>query len=146
MSFSHSHMLDVIARFAALLALTALLMLGAPISEAAEAEAPETSEQYIKVNPLNISIIKNSRVRGMLQVEINLNVEDNQLHDRALKLYPRLHDAYVLALRFYATNHIKMSHLPNVEQIAQVLQTVTNDVLKQQGAEVLLSQVMVHRS
>ncbi len=146
MSFFHSHVLESFVRLAVLLGLTALLVLGTPSAMAAEAEAPETSDQYIKITPLNISIIQESRIRGILQVEINLDVPNETLHERALMLYPRLQDAYMLALRFYATNHLKVSHLPNVEQITHVLQTVTNDVLKQPGARVLLSQVMIQRS
>ena len=112
---------------------------------AAEASRPETNESFIAIDAMNISIIKDLRVRGMLQVEIGLDVPDEDLRETALILYPRLQNAYVMALRYYTGNRLPLFTTPDVFQIATLLQQVTDEVLHRPGARVLLSQVMVHK-
>ena len=125
-----------------------LMLLGAVYAapaQAAGAEGPQSTRSFIAVAPLNISILKGLRSQGMLQIEVSLEIEDDDLRDRALKIYPRLQDAYVIALRHYASNQMRLYKVPNVEQIALMLQEITDQVLRQKGSRILLSQVMLHR-
>ncbi len=113
--------------------------------QATEASRPQSAEAFIALDPLNISIIQNLRIRGLLQVEVGLDVPDSDLRSRTLALYPRLQDAYVQVLQFYAANRLDVRRVPDVNEIARVLQAVTDKVLQQKGAHLLLSQVMLQR-
>jgi hypothetical protein len=54
---------------------------------------------------------------------------------------PILRDAYVRNLMSYAWTHIRPSQQPDVVEIANRLQLVTNRTLRRAGARVLLAQV-----
>ena len=63
-------------------------------AQAAEESRPESAEGYVAISPLNISIVKDFQVQGMLQVEIGLDIPDKKLREQALKIYHRLEDTY----------------------------------------------------
>lgn len=112
---------------------------------AEESSEPQSTDSFLPIDPLNISIIQKLKIRGILQVVISLDIHDDKLRDKAMALYPRLQDAYVQSLRFYSANRLNVKKIPNVDEIARTLQTTTNSVLREVGATVLLSQVMVQR-
>ena len=128
-----------------LAALVAALLLAPKPIEAAESVRPESDASYVIINPMNISIIQNARVRGMLQVELGLDIPDDELRATAIQLAPRLQDAYVIAMRHYTTNQLKLYQVPNANLIGDILQNVTTQVLGGDGAIVLLSQIMLHK-
>jgi len=112
---------------------------------ASESSEPESSNEFVTIDPLNISVIQKLRIRGILQVVISLDIPDEKLREKALALYPRLQDAYVQSLRLYSANRLRIRYIPNVDEIARTLQLTTNSVLRGKGATVLLSQVMVQQ-
>ena len=126
-------------------AVTAALLVASQPIQAAETVRPESDASYVIVNAMNVSIIQNARVRGMLQIEIGLDVPDDDLRETAIQLAPRLQDAYVIALRHYTTNRLKLYQVPDANLIGNILQNVTTQVLGQKGAVVLLSQIMLHK-
>lgn len=129
-----------------LLTLLAALTIAPPVSHSAsEASRPESAQSYVSFDPFNISIIQNLRMRGMLQVEFGLDVPDSELRDKTLMLDARLQDAYLQSLQFYSSHRLQLYYTPNVEEIALTLQAVTDKVLGQPGAHILLNQVMLHR-
>ncbi len=129
-----------------LLTLLAALTAAAPASLGApEASRPESAQSYVSFDPFNISVVQKLRIRGMLQVEFGLDVPDSELRDRALMLDARLQDAYLQSLQFYTSHRLQLFYTPNAEEIALTLQAVTDKLLGQPGAHVLLGQVMLHR-
>jgi len=122
----------------------ALVLMTRPV-EAAETVRPASDASYVIINAMNVSIIQNSRVRGMLQIELGLDVADDDLRESAILLAPRLQDAYLIALRHYTTNQLKLYKVPDANLIGDILQNVTTQVLGEEGAIVLLSQIMLHR-
>ena len=128
-----------------LVALTCALILMTRPAEAAETVRPASDASYVIINAMNVSIIQNARVRGMLQIELGLDVPDDDLRETAIQLAPRLQDAYLIALRHYTTNQLTLYKVPDANLIGDILQKVTTQVLGEEGAIVLLSQIMLHR-
>ena len=114
-------------------------------ARAAETVRPASDASYVIINAMNVSIIQDARVRGMLQIELGLDVPDDELRETAIQLAPRLQDAYLIALRHYTTNQLQLYHVPDANLIGDILQNVTTQVLGEEGAIVLLSQIMLHK-
>jgi flagellar basal body-associated protein FliL len=110
--------------------------------EAAEHKTTQ-SESYINIAPLYASILDGVRPRGLLMVEVGLDVPDAKLRERVNHSLPALRDAYVQNLLTYAATSVRPWRQPNVEDIANRLQTVTNRVIGRDGAKVLMAQTAI---
>ena len=81
--------------------------------------------------------------RGVLTVEIGLDVPDAKLRD-GLELYlPLLYSAYVSALQPYALG-LAPGQPANADFISITLQRETDRVLKRRGAKVLLGSILLN--
>lgn len=128
---------------AALAALTA----GAE-SRAAEAPGPAQhkttqSESYVIVEPIYASILDGTRSRGLLLVELGLDVPDPKLRGRVNHALPTLRDAYVRSLLTYASTAVRPWRQPSVEDLANRLQTITDRTMGREGARVLMAQTAI---
>ena len=101
------------------------------------------SESYIMIEPMYASILDGIKPRGLLLVELGLDVPDARLRDRVTQNLPALRDAYVRSLLTYAATAVRPWRQPNVEDIANRMQTITNRVLGREGAKVLMAQTAV---
>ena len=101
------------------------------------------SESYLMVDPLYTSIVDDSHPLGLLMLGIGLDVPDADLRDKIERDMPQLRDAYVRSLMAYTATSVRSWRQPDVAAIADRLQGVTDRVLKQKGARVLLAQVMI---
>ena len=88
------------------------------------------SESYIMLEPMYATILNGSRPNGMLMVAIGLDIPDAGLRNDATRAMPILRDAYVRNLMSYAWTHIRPSEQPDVVEIANRLQLVTNHTLR----------------
>jgi flagellar basal body-associated protein FliL len=89
------------------------------------------------------SILDGIKPRGLLLVELGLDVPDAKLRDRVTQNLPALRDAYVRSLLTYAATAVRPWRQPNVEDIANRMQTITNRVVGREGAKVLMAQTAV---
>jgi len=115
---------------------------------AAEATGPAQhkttqSESYVIIEPLYASILDGARSHGLLLVELGLDVPDEKLRDRVNKSLPNLRDAYVRSLLTYAATSVRAWRQPNVEDIATRMQAITDRVMGQPGARVLMAQTAI---
>lgn len=101
------------------------------------------SESYMMVDPFYASIIDGSRPQGLLMVGFGLDVPDAALRSRIDHEMPRLRDAYVRCLMAFAAVNVRSWRQPDVIDLADRLQTVTDRYLARKGAKVLLAQVMI---
>ena len=130
-------------------ALALCCLLGAGSAGAAEddkkgaAHKTTQSESYVPIEPMYASIIDGTRSRGLLMVEIGLDIPDAKLRDRVTPNLPALRDAYVQSLLIYAATAVRPTRQPNVEDIANRLQTITNRVVGREGAKVLMAQTAI---
>ena len=125
-----------------------LCLFGVSRANAAEANQPAQhkttqSESYIGIDPLYASILDGTRPRGLLMVEIGLDVPDSALRERVNQSLPALRDAYVRSLLTYAATSVRAWRQPSVEDIANRMQTITNNVIGHQGAKVLMAQTAI---
>jgi flagellar basal body-associated protein FliL len=113
------------------------------------ASAAETEKKkggglsYIQLPALTATVMRPTGRRGVLTVEVGLDVPDTKLHDRAAASTPRLRDAYVRYMQIYAAS-IPPGGLPNPDAIGSALQRSTDQVLAQPGARLLLGTIMVN--
>jgi flagellar basal body-associated protein FliL len=101
------------------------------------------SESYVIIEPLYASILDGARPRGLLMVELGLDVPDGQLRDKINRSLPTLRDAYVRSLLIYASTAVRPWRQPSVEDIANRLQTITDRMVGRQGARVLMAQTAI---
>jgi flagellar basal body-associated protein FliL len=114
----------------------------------AESNAPAQrkttqSESYIQIEPMYASILDGIKPRGLLLVEVGLDVPDAKLRDRVTQNLPALRDAYVRSLLTYASTAVRPWRQPNVEDIATRMQTITDRLVGGPGAKVLMSQTAI---
>jgi len=104
---------------------------------------PTQLESYVMVEPLYASILQGARSRGLLLVEIGLDVPDAKLRDRVNQELPILRDAYVRSLLVFAATAVRPWRQPNVEEIAGRMQAITDHMLGRPGARVLMAQTAI---
>lgn len=104
------------------------------------------SESYVIIEPLYASILDGARSRGLLLVELGLDVPDEKLREKVTQSLPNLRDAYVRSLLSYASTSVRAWRQPNVEDIAKRMQIITDRVMGQQGAHVLMAQTAIRLS
>jgi flagellar basal body-associated protein FliL len=99
------------------------------------------SESYIMLEPMYATIIDSNRPSGMLMVAIGLDIPDAKLRAQVERAMPLLRDDYVRSLMSYAWSYIRPWQQPDVADIADRLQRVTDRALHRPGARVLLAEV-----
>jgi flagellar basal body-associated protein FliL len=127
-----------------------LLLLPMAAQAAEEGEPPKSSEHkltqsksYLALEPIYATIVDDNRAQGMLMVGIGLDVPDDALREVATRSMPVLRDAYVRSLVAFTTTTVHTTAQPDVMQIADRLQSVTDRALGKKGAKILLAQVAI---
>ena len=132
----------------AVAAFAAGFLLSASLAQAAENAQPAQrkttqSESYIPVEPMYASILDGVRPRGLLLVEVGLDVPDVDLRGLVNQALPVLRDAYVRSLLIYAANAVRPYRQPNIEDIANRMQAITDKVMGRKGAQILMAQTAI---
>lgn len=99
------------------------------------------SESYIMIEPMYSTILEGDRPVGMLMIGVGLDIPDAKLRGEAEHAMPVLQDAYVRNMMSYATTSVRAWRQPDVAEIADRLQRVTDRALGRKGARILLAQV-----
>jgi hypothetical protein len=123
-----------------------LLLLIPSNSHAAEAPAQRKttqSESYVVIDPMYATILDGNRPRGLLMVELGLDVPDGTLRERVNHALPALRDAYVRSLMAYGATAVRPYRQPSVDDIAERMQVITDRLMGQQGAKVLMAQTAI---
>ena len=128
---------------AATLAFAVFAFAGA--ANASEAPAPAQrkttqSESYIVIDPMYATIIEGNKPRGLLMVELGLDIPDAALRERVNHALPALRDAYVRSLIAYGATAVRAWRQPSVDDIAERMQAVTDRLVGGPGAKVLMAQ------
>ena len=101
------------------------------------------ADSYVPLEPLYASILEGIRPRGLLLVELGLDVPDEKLRTQVSRALPRLRDAYLRNLLVYAATAVRPYRQPSVDDIAGRLQAITDKVMGTKGAEVLMTQTAI---
>jgi flagellar basal body-associated protein FliL len=120
-------------------------LLGAGQALAADPQVPAQhkttqSESYVAIEPIYSSILDGNKPRGLLLVEFGLDIPDAALRNRVNGAMPVLRDSYVRSLANYAAVAVRPWKQPNIDDIANRIQAVTDRVLGEKGARVLMAQ------
>ncbi len=129
------------------LSLTALMVGAALMSLAAAAQADPAErkkgggETFLQLPTLTTTLTHRDHSRGVLTVEVGLDIQNGALRQRAAASIPLLRAAYVAELQAYAPS-IPLGGPPNPDLIVSLLQRATTRVLGQDGAVLLIGTVL----
>ncbi|MDZ4374332.1 MAG: hypothetical protein U1C74_23320 [Phenylobacterium sp.] len=98
---------------------------------------------YLPIQSLLGGTVQRGRRRGVLAVDLGLDIPDEALRIRAEQSTPRLRAAYLQVIQSYAAG-LPQGALPNADYIGQTLQRQTDAVLGKPGAKVLLGSIIVN--
>ena len=98
-------------------------------------------ESFLQLPTLTATIFRADGGRGVLQVDVGLDIPDGALRQRASHSVPRLQDAYTRQLLIYAPA-IPPGAPPNPDIISQELQRATDQTLGKPGAKLLLGTIL----
>ncbi len=127
--------------FLAVFAASALL---APLPGRAEEGGEKKSVQpYLPLPPVAVSVFRQGGRRGVLTVELGVDVRDPRLRTRIELYQPLLKSAYVSALQPYALG-LAPGEPPNADYISLTLQRETDRVLGRNGAKLLLGSILMN--
>ncbi|MDB5494680.1 MAG: hypothetical protein JWP86_2017 [Phenylobacterium sp.] len=129
-----------------LLVLIALAPAAAPIAAlAADGDKKKKSGgvSYIPIETLTGATTKPDGRRGVLTVEVGLDVPNAALRARTQAIMPRIRAAYVQTIMIYAAG-LPPGSAPNADFLAAALQRETDRALGQAGARLLLGAILVN--
>jgi hypothetical protein len=98
---------------------------------------------YIQIDTLTATILRADGRRGVLSLELGVDVPDAGLRWRAEASIPLLRAVYSEVLRTYATG-LATGTVPNADYLARELQRQTDMALGRPGARVLLGSILVN--
>jgi len=104
------------------------------------------SESYVVVEPIYSTILDGNKPRGLLMIELGLDVPDGALRTRVNQSLPNLRDAYVRSLLIYSATAVRPWRQPDIDDIAKRLQAITDRVIGREGARVLMAQAVMRLS
>jgi hypothetical protein len=123
-------------------ALALPLVLAASVALAAPADKKKGGgDSFLQLPTLTATIFRADGRRGVLTVDIGLDIPDGGLRQRASMSVPLLRAAYTQALSIYAPS-INPGAPPNPDLIGAQLQRATDQVLGRPGATVLLGTIL----
>ena len=130
-------------RRSVLLAVFLAFALAAPAGAAKTAAVHKItqSESYLMIDPIYTTIMDGNNIVGLLMIGIGLDVPNGELRTQAETRMPVLRDVYVRSLLAYSATSVRPWRQPDVGEIADRLQRVTDRTLNRKGARILLAQV-----
>jgi hypothetical protein len=128
-----------------LIALAALLAAPslAAASEGKDGKKKTGGDSYVPLDTLTAYMPKPNGRRGVMTVDVGLDIPDGRLRDRAELLLPRLRASFVQSVQIYAGG-LPYGTAPDPQFLGRTLQRSTDQILGRPGARVLLGAVIVN--
>jgi hypothetical protein len=98
---------------------------------------------FIQLDSLTATTTRANGRRGVMSVEVGVDVLDASLHARAAQSTPRLQAAFAEVVRIYAAG-LPPGAPPNPDYLSMALQRQTDQILGRPGAKLLLGTVLVN--
>lgn len=99
------------------------------------------SQSYVTIDPIYTTIMDGDSPQGLLMVGVGLDIPNADLRDETVANMPALRDAYVRSLMAYSATSVRYWRQPDVADMADRLQRVTDRMVGRPGARLLLAQV-----
>jgi len=115
--------------------------LAAP-ARAASSGGSASAETYIPLPICTATIVHGDGRRGVLSIELGVDIPDAALRARAQQGAPRLRAAFNTAAQGFAAAGLRPGWPPDIDQLAAALQRAADGALGRPGARVLLGTVM----
>jgi hypothetical protein len=127
------------------LIVASLLLLAPGLAMAQEKEQHKKGggASFIELDPLSATILRPDGRRGVMTVDVGIDVPDPALHARAAQSTPLLIAAFSEVVRSYAAGLPPMG-APNADYLSLRLQRATDMTLGRPGARLLLGNVLVN--
>lgn len=100
-------------------------------------------ESFVQLPTIAATILRADHSRGVMTVEVGVDVRDGALRKRAEQSVPLLRDAFLREMLTYAPT-IPAGAPPNPDVISAQLQHAADATLGRPGAKVLLGTVLVN--
>lgn len=115
-------------------------------SSAPPKEVEEEVGEFLPIEPISVAMYnKRKRLAGTMTVVMQLRIEDKDQMKEAMKIMPRLKNAYMQETLKLALNFFEISRPVNANLLGRSLQNVTNMVLKHDKARVLIGDIAVQK-
>lgn len=98
---------------------------------------------HVKVKPLNISIIQDGKIRGLLYISMSLETGSRDLRDGVVNVRPKLRDAYIRTLTRYASNQMNPNKPVSIMLMKKLLQRSTDWILGDSTVTVIIGSAHV---
>jgi hypothetical protein len=132
----------ILAAVASLAALTAPAL--ALANEGGKEEAKTGSgSSFLPLQTLTATVNRMGGRRGVMTVDVGLDIPNKSLRERAQMSTPRLRAAYIQTLAIYAAG-LPAARAPNADFIAMQLQNQTDTMLGQAGAKLLVGSILIN--
>jgi hypothetical protein len=125
-----------------IVAVSGLALLPA-LAHAAEERKKGGGASFIQLQTLTVTLMRADGRRGVMTVEVGLDVPDAGLHARAAQSTPLLVAAYSEVVRIYAAG-LPPGAPPNADYLGNALQRQTDATLGRPGARLLLGAILVN--
>ena len=127
------------------LALAALLALTPSVAAASSGGEKKKGGglSYIQIQTLTASIIRRNGSRGVMTMEVGVDVPNEQLREKAAASAPRLRAAYAQVLQIYASG-LPAATAPDADYLAVKFQRETDRILGKPGAKLLVGTILVN--
>jgi hypothetical protein len=111
----------------------------------AEGEGDKKSggTSYIAISTLTATVVRPDGRRGVLSVDLGLDVPDKALREKTQLILPRLRAAFVQTVQIYAAG-MPQGPPPSIDYLSRELQRQTDVTLGQKGAKLLMGSVLVN--
>lgn len=115
-------------------------------SSAPPEEVEEEVGEFLPIEPISVAMYnKRKRPAGTMTVIMQLHIEDKDQMKEAIKIMPRLKNAYMQETLKLALNFFEISRPVNANLLGRSLQNVTNMVLKHDKARVLIGDIAIQK-
>ncbi|MBW7835938.1 MAG: hypothetical protein H3C28_04810 [Sphingomonadales bacterium] len=101
--------------------------------------------RHIALEPMTVSVFRDSQTRGLLTVTVSLELADADDRERVLAVMPRLQDQFVMALTRLAANRVDVRRPLDIDGMAGVLQSAADRTIGVKTARVLVEGATVRR-
>lgn len=98
---------------------------------------------FVQLDTVTASITRPNGRRGVLTLDVGVDVPDEKLRERTHLVAPRLRAAFVQVVQTYASG-LALGALPNADFLASELQRETDRVLGRKGARLLLGTMLMN--
>ncbi len=122
---------------------TALTPVHQAMAQEGEGGGKKKKPPYLQLKSVAVSIVRPNGRRGVLTVEVGLDVPDPGLRDKVDLYLPLLYSAYVSALQPYALG-LTAGQPPNADFISMTLQRETDRALGRRGAKLLIGSILLN--